>query len=194
MKSPPARQQGSLPRHWDSSSHLPFPVPRGGSPMAGLTPIDGLGREAVQEAGNVQLAPGGAGKPWEAAAGRRARWARWPPHLHGDIGREDQQAECLDALGQATGRLPGARRAGHVRGAWSQEGVSPRPKPGSRKCSSESWKRTQLVRRHQPATLGAQRADQQADAWKGQTPRVRSCRHFLLWGYPCGQTTHTESN
>ena len=38
------------------------------------------------------------------------------PHLHGDVGRKDQQAERLDALGQAAGRLPGGRAVAHVRG------------------------------------------------------------------------------
>lgn len=40
-----------------------------------------------------------------------------PHHLHGDVGREDQQAERLQALGQAAGRLPGGQAVAHVRGA-----------------------------------------------------------------------------
>lgn len=39
------------------------------------------------------------------------------PHLHGDVGYKDQQAERLDALSQAAGRLPGGRAVAHVRGA-----------------------------------------------------------------------------
>lgn len=69
-----------------------------------------------------QLAPGARKvNPGSSSRAGRARVPTsapvQPPHLHGDVGREDQQAECLDALGQAAGRLPGGRAVAHVRGA-----------------------------------------------------------------------------
>ena len=40
-----------------------------------------------------------------------------PPHLHGEVGRKHQQAQALDALCQATGRVPGLRAVADIRGA-----------------------------------------------------------------------------
>lgn len=44
------------------------------------------------------------------------------PHLHREVDQEDQQAERLDCLCQATGRLPGLGAVAHIRspceGRW----------------------------------------------------------------------------
>lgn len=100
------------------------------------------------------------------------------PHLHGDVSREDQQAERLDALGQAAGRLPGGQAVAHVRGARERgrglnEGQSQDQENGEAQNPGKGTETGQQAR-----TSHAQGPREQAsrrDAWEaaGQTPRVR---------------------
>lgn len=118
------------------------------------------------------------------------------PHLHRDVGREDQQAERLDALGQATGRLPGGQAVAHVRGARERgrglnEGQSQDQENGEAQNPGKGTETGQKARTSH--ARGPREQTSRRDAWKGQTPRVRRPGHFLLWGHPRVVRPHTPS-
>ena len=166
-----APEGSAVPRRWSG---------RGKSRPRGSLGLCSVGRSAQWDR---QLAPGVRKvNPGSGSRAGRARVPtsapRQPPHLHGDVGREDQQAECLDALGQAAGRLPGGRAVAHIRGAGERGGglnksQSQDQENGEAQNPGKGTKTGQKARTSH--TLGPKKQISRRDARKaaGQAPRVQ---------------------
>lgn len=119
-----------------------------------------------------------------------------PPHLHGDVGHEDQEAERLNALGQAAGCLPGVWAVAHVRGARERgrglnEGQSQDQENGETQNPGKGTETTEARTSH---TRGLK---EQIDRQKPrrQQGRLRGSKgrgpHLPLRGHPCVVRPHT---